>query len=66
MKNRWLLSTVCGAGLLTASTTTAVAQNVPSENDTAQTCDGTATQTGTLKPGQKGGTSTVLLADNVW
>jgi putative membrane protein len=62
-KNRWLLSTACGLGLLTASATTALAQNVPSENATAPSGTGAATQTITLKPGQESGTNTVLPAD---
>jgi putative membrane protein len=63
MNNRWLLSTACGLGLLTASATTALAQNVPSENATAPSGNGAATQTILLKPGQEAGTSTVLPAD---
>jgi putative membrane protein len=63
MKNRWLLSTACGFGLLTASATAALAQNVPGENATAPSGTGAATQTITLKPGQEAGTNTVLPAD---
>jgi putative membrane protein len=63
MNNRWLLSTACGLGLLTASATAALAQNVPSENATAPSGNGSATQTITLKPGQEAGTNTVLPAD---
>jgi putative membrane protein len=63
MKNRWLLSTACGFGLLTASATAALAQNVPGLNATAPSGTGAATQTITLKPGQEAGTDTVLPAD---
>lgn len=61
--NRWLLSTMCGVGLLAGSATAAMAQNVPTENATAPSGTGAATQTITLKPGQEAGTSTVLPAD---
>jgi putative membrane protein len=63
MKNRWLLSTACGLGLLTASASAALAQNVPTENATAPSGSGAATQTISLKPGQEAGTNTVLPAD---
>ena len=63
MKKRWLLSTMCGMALLAGSGTVALAQNVPSENATAPTGTGAATQTITLKPGQETGTSTVLPVD---
>jgi putative membrane protein len=63
MNNRWLISTACGLGLLTASATAALAQNVPSENATAPSGNGAATQTITLKPGQEAGTNTVLPED---
>lgn len=65
MRNRWLLSTTLGAGLLVVSATAALAQNVPGENATAPTgpASGAATQTITLKPGQVAGTDTVLPAD---
>jgi len=63
MKNRWLLSTMCGFGLLAGSATSALAQNVPGENATAPSGTGAATQTITLKPGQESGTNTVLPAD---
>ena len=62
-KNRWLLSTICGMGLLAGSAGGAFAQNVPSENATAPAGSGSATQTITLKPGQEAGTHTVLPAD---
>jgi len=61
--NRWLLSTACGLGLLAGSATAALAQNVPTENATAPSGAGAATQTITLKPGQETGTTTVLPAD---
>ena len=63
MANQWLLSTVCGIGLLAGSATAALAQNVPGENATAPVGTGAATQTVTLKPGQEAGTNTVLPAD---
>jgi len=65
MRNRWLLSTTLGAGLLVVSAGAALAQNVPGENATAVTGPSTsaATQTITLKPGQVAGTDTVLPAD---
>jgi putative membrane protein len=62
-KNRWLLSTMCGVGMLAGSATAALAQNVPTENATAPSGTGAATQTITLKPGQEAGTNTVLPAD---
>jgi putative membrane protein len=63
MKSRWLLSTMCSAGLLAGSATAALAQNVPSENATQPSGNGAATQTITLKPGQESGTNTVMPAD---
>ncbi|GAB0119297.1 DUF4142 domain-containing protein [Acidisoma sp. 7E03] len=65
MRNRWLLSTTLGAGLLVVSAGAALAQNVPGENATGVTGPATsaATQTITLKPGQVAGTDTVLPAD---
>jgi putative membrane protein len=63
MKQPWLLSTVCGVGLLMGSASAALAQNVPGENATAPTGNGAATQTIFLKPGQEAGTNTVLPAD---
>jgi putative membrane protein len=62
-KNRWLLSGLCGIGLLAGSATSAIAQNVPGENATTATGPGAAPQTVTLKPGQETGTDTVLPAD---
>jgi putative membrane protein len=63
MKNRLLLSTLCGMGLIMGSATAALAQNVPGENATAPLGTGAATQTIMLKPGQETGTDTVLPAD---
>jgi putative membrane protein len=63
MNHRWLLSTVCGLGLLTTSATAALAQNVPGENASAPVGQGAATQTVTLKPGQESGTTTVMPED---